>query len=131
MRFLQSKIFTVFIVLVAAFLVWSLVKLWPRKILVQNRLDNLQEKIAETEKSNTSLAKMLDYFKSPAFLERESKLKLNVRRPDENVIFVYPNEKDSLTKPEERNGFSGLEGLTNFEKWIKYLFNDPRGRQTF
>ncbi len=122
MRFFQSKIFTVLAILIAAFLIWSLVKLWPRKVLVQNRLDNFEEKIAETEKSNTSLAKLLDYFKSPAFLERESKLKLNVRRPDENVIFIYPNEKDNVAKPEDKNSFSGLEGLTNFEKWMEYLF---------
>lgn len=122
MRFLQSKIFTVLVVLAAALLVWSLAKLWPKKIFVQNRLDSLEEKISETEKSNTSLAKLLDYFKSPAYLERESKLKLNVRRPDENVVFIYPNEKDNAGKPEEKKDFSGLEGLTNFEKWLKYLF---------
>ena len=100
----------------------SLFKLWPQKSLVGDRLENLEGQIAETEKANSDLSRLLNYFKSRSFLEREAKLKLNVRRPDENVVFIYEDEKENVMKDEKNQGFSGLEGLTNFEKWLRYLF---------
>ena len=77
--------------------------------------------MAETEKSNLDLAKLLDYFKTRSYLEREAKIKLNVRKPDENVVFIYEDEKENKIKEKEKESL-GLDGLTNFEKWIKYLF---------
>ena len=87
---MKSKIFTALVLFLLGLLVWNLVSLWPKKIAVENRLESLEEKIARTESSNVSLAKLLDYFKSSSFLEREAKIKLNLRRPDENVVFIAP-----------------------------------------
>ena len=86
------------------------------------RLENLEGKITETEKTNSDLSRLLDYFKSRSYLEREAKIKLNVRQPDENVVFIYEDEKANMSEEEKNRNFSGLKGLTNFEKWIKYLF---------
>ena len=128
MTFLRSKIFTVLALFLLGVLVWYLVGLWPKKIAVENRLESLEEEITNTENYNDSLSKLLNYFKSPEFLEREAKIKLNLRRPDENVVFIYSDEKSGLSKSEKPFGFSDLEDLTNFEKWLKYLFSDLRGR---
>jgi len=100
----------------------SLVRIWPQKIAVEKHLDSLEDKIKEIERSNSSLAKLMTYFKSPAYLEREAKLKLNVRRPDENVVFIFQDEKETVAKEEKNKNLPDLEGLTNFEKWMKYLF---------
>jgi len=120
--FFQSKVFTLIALAGVFFLVISLFRLWPQKSKVGARLENLKGKITETEKANFELSRLLDYFKSRSFLEREAKLKLNVRQPDENVVFIYEDEKENIMKNERNQGFSGLEGLTNFEKWLKYLF---------
>jgi len=125
MRLLQSKIFAVLALLAIAGLAWSLLRLWPRKIIVENRLKNLEQKIAETEQSNSALARLLDYFKSPAYLEREAKLKLNVRKPDENVVFMYRPDADIEISAmghsfNKQDNFGA--GTTNFEKWMRYLF---------
>lgn len=128
MGFFQSKVFTLFALAIVFFLAVSIIKLWPEKTVIEARLENLENKIGETENSNVNLARLLDYFKSRSYLEREAKLKLNVRRPDENVVFIYEDEKENSVK---KSSFAkamadkevlGLEGLTNFEKWLKYLF---------
>ena len=119
-KLFQSKIFTISVLTVVFFLVLSIVKLWPQKTIIDARLQNLEGKMAETEKSNMDLARLLGYFKSRSYLEREAKLKLNVRRPDENVVFIYEDEKENGIETGKKP--LGLEGLTNFEKWIKYLF---------
>lgn len=122
-RFLQSKVFTLLALVIVVFFVFSIAKLWPQKTVIDARLENLKDKMAETEKSNADLARLLDYFKSRSYLEREAKIKLNVRRPDENVVFIYEDEKENKMKDEKEKASLGLEGLTNFEKWLKYLFD--------
>jgi len=118
--FFQSRIFTAVALMVIFFFIFSIAKLWPQKTVIDARLQNLEGKIAETEKSNLDLARLLSYFKSRSYLEREAKLKLNVRRPDENVVVIYEDEKENQIKEKERESL-GLEGLTNFEKWVRYL----------
>ncbi len=120
--FFQSKLFTLMALVAIAFLGFSIFRLWPKKTVIDGRLQNLESKIDETKKTNDNLARFLDYFKSQSYLEREAKLKLNVRRPDENVVFIYQDEKENKAKEEKEKGSLGLEGLTNFEKWLKYLF---------
>lgn len=122
MSFLKSKIFAVLGLMAVVWLSWSVARLWPKKITVENRVKSLEQRIAETEKSNSALAKLMAYFKSPAYLEREAKLKLNVRRSDENVVFIFQDEKEAVIKEEKNKSLPDLEGLTNFEKWIRYLF---------
>lgn len=80
---------------------FALLRLRPQKVLVENRLQSLQQKIAEMEKSNNDLARLLDYFKSDAYLEKEAKLKLNVRRPDEQVVFVQLDNSQPASVSEE------------------------------
>ena len=84
--------------MVIFFFIFSIAKLWPQKTVIDARLQNLEGKIAETEKSNLDLARLLSYFKSRSYLEREAKLKLNVRRPDENVVVIYEDEKENQIK---------------------------------
>ncbi|TSC74665.1 MAG: Uncharacterized protein G01um101444_226 [Parcubacteria group bacterium Gr01-1014_44] len=122
--FFQSTLLNILALAAVFFLAVSIGKLRPQKTIIDARLQNLEGKITETEKANSDLARLLDYFKSRAYLEREAKLKLNVRRPDENVVFIYEDEKESAMNNENSQGFSGLEGLTNFEKWLKYLFGN-------
>lgn len=119
-KFFQSRVFTVIALAVIFFLAFSIAKLWPQKTVIEARLRNLEGKIGETGKSNLDLVRLLSYFKSRSYLEREAKLKLNVRRPDENVVFIYEDEKENKAKDKENEPL-GLEGLTNFEKWLKYL----------
>ncbi|MBI2057441.1 MAG: septum formation initiator family protein [Candidatus Yanofskybacteria bacterium] len=120
--FFQSKLFTILLLAGVFFLSISLVRVRPQKIAVEKHLESLEDKIKEIERSNSSLAKLMAYFKSPAYLEREAKLKLNVRRPDENVVFIFQDEKEVVVKEEKNISLPDLEGLTNFEKWMRYLF---------
>ena len=105
-------------------MVFALAKLWPRKLAVENGVDNLSGEISTLEKKNSELARLLDYFKSSAYQEREAKIKLNVRRPDESVVFIYQdpkttNQPDQSIKPADWD----LTNLSNFQKWLRYLFD--------
>lgn len=124
--FFKSKLFTVLATVVVFLLAFAFFRVWPQKTEVERQLGNLREKIAETEKSNSGLKKLESYFKSRSYLEKEAKLKLNVRRPDENVIFIFEDPKAGDVQEETQTDsfeFGGLVGrLVDFEKWLKSLF---------
>ena len=122
-RLLHSPLISVAIIVLIGLMVFALAKLWPRKLAVENSVNNLSGEISTLEKKNSELARLLDYFKSSAYQEREAKIKLNVRRPDESVVFIYQdpktiNQPDQSIKPADWD----LANLSNFQKWLRYLF---------
>ena len=122
-RLLHSPLISIAILVLIGLMVFALAKLWPRKLAVENGVDNLSGEISTLEKKNSELARLLDYFKSSAYQEREAKIKLNVRRPDESVGFIYQdpktiNQPDQSIKPADWD----LANLSNFQKWLRYLF---------
>ena len=122
--FFQSKWFT-FLALGAIFLLaLSLLRMQPQRVVVEKKLKSFQDKISELERSNSELGSLLDYFKTDAYLEREAKLKLNVKRPEEEVVFLNENDTnlgvmatvDSNSKYWSRNYFVSLK------HWLINLF---------
>lgn len=97
-------------------------KLQPSLNIVRREVDNLNQKIAETEKELSELKKLGDYFKSAAYLEREARLKLNYKKPGENVVFVYRNQP--LQNPAGINNTTKPSSvLPNWRKWLEYLLD--------
>ncbi len=119
---LQSRWFTFLAVIVIGFFLLLIVKLKPSLETVSQEVNNLDQKIAEAEKDLSELQKLGDYFKSVAYLEREARLKLNYKKPGENVVFVYKNQH--AQSPAETDGVvkSSLI-LPNWQKWLNYLLN--------
>lgn len=122
--FWQSKLFTLLALVAIFFLAAALLRMQPQKVVVEKKIKNFQDKIFELEKSNADLARLLDYFKSDAYLEREAKLKLNVRRPEEQVVFLHKDDVSQKTASSaEADAFSGWRGrFHSLVRWVKNLF---------
>lgn len=119
-RFLQTPWFTILVLATLFFLGAVVLRARPRQIVVEKRRDNLQSKIAELEKSNRDLTSLLNYFRSPEYLELEAKQKLNVKRPDEQVAFVFPESRLANDSPLAAKKKSLWE---TFKDWLfKELF---------
>lgn len=122
--FWQSKLFTLLALVMIFFLAAALLRMQPQKVVVEKKIKNFQDKIFELEKSNADLARLLDYFKSDAYLEREAKLKLNVRRPEEQVVFLHANDlRPANSSASEQNLSDGKWPYFNkLVQWVKNLF---------
>lgn len=122
---LQSKWFTVVILLVIGFFLVSVIKLeFPLKV-VRKELKNLNQKIDEVEKSSLELEKLSDYLKSNAYLERQARLKLNYKKPDEKVIFVYLNPNVKIQNGNvETEKILDSKLLANLKEWWNYLLGE-------
>jgi len=120
MKFINSKVFTVFAGVVVLGLTLSSIKLDSQRDVVGRQVKNMEAKIAEVQKDTDYLNKFLVYFTTPAFLEKEARLKLNYKAQGEEVVFVY---KDKNTKEViDSVSFEELLGkMPNYKKWLLYL----------
>lgn len=118
-KILQSRIFTVLVTLTAGFLIFSLLRIRQPLGNLRDEAKNIDQKIAEIKKQEETAQRETDYLKSEAFLERELRLKLNYKKPDENVVVIYRNHLAG-------NIASSSQGVigepANWQKWLEYLF---------
>lgn len=93
----------------------------------------IAELAAEAEKiegNNRELERMLEYLQSPVFAEREARLKLNMKKPGEQVVVVQPPEGRVAGERELSSVFriKGLENppapavVANRSAWVQYFF---------
>jgi len=120
MKFLHSKIFSFLIFIFILWMALSLIELKSEKDLVDKEISDLEAKIESIDTSNQKLEKSSAYFESPSYLEREARIKLNYKAPDEEVYFVYKNTEAQNTS-ESLEFEDILSNMTNFMKWFYYI----------
>ena len=113
---LQSKWFTIAIVLFAVVLTAVIAEREPKLASMLQETKQLDDRILELNNEQTNLEQRQAYYSSDAYLEEQARLKLNYKKPGEKVVFVYRSSKsqDIEQKPEVRT-------LTNVELWWYYL----------
>jgi len=117
---LQSKWFTPVAIAVIGLVSISLIKTVPLVGTAVREAANINQKIENLKASNKEAEGLGDYLKSNAYLERQARLKLNYKKPDENVFFVYqkqavPTEEAGITQSQD--GF-----VAKLKKWWNNLF---------
>ena len=80
----------------------SVLRTWPLVVTVNKEARNLQQKIDEVNRDIAEAEKTKEYLSSPTYLERQARLKLNYKKPDEKVVFVYRNPYNQ--RPDESVG---------------------------
>lgn len=114
---LNSKWFSLLLIVLVGCLVFYLLGLNVRRADFQQAVSDVEQKIQEAEKGKTYLEKFITYFQSPQFLEKQARIKLNYKSPDEEVVFVFrdPNPKQETTIANR------LDQAPNFQKWWFYV----------
>src|SRR3989344_2610942 len=120
---LQSRWFTAAAVVLIGFFLISLIKIQPVLTTTQKELRNLDKKIAEAERSASELERLKDYLQSDAYLERQARLKLNYKKPDEKVVYIYTGENGNKTESKIAAGVNSAESRLsqNLKLWWGYL----------
>ena len=122
MKFLNSKVFTVLVGIVALWLTLSLIDLNSQRSMVDREVKNIETKIKEVQDDTDYLNKFLVYFKTPAFLEKEARLKLNYKTQGEEVVFIYKDKnKKKVSEPIDFGEL--LSKMPNYKKWLLYILS--------
>ncbi len=120
MKFLNSKVFTTLVLILALWLTLSSVKLASQRAVVDKAVNGVQAKIKEVQADTDYLNKFLSYFKTSAFLEKEARLKLNYKAQGEEVVFIY-KDKNIKSAAETINLEELLTKMPNYKKWFLYV----------
>jgi len=134
-KILSSKIFLFIAIFVLIFLLIGLIRETYRKHQLISEINQLKSNVDKLEGDNQQLVDLIDYFKEDSYLEKEARIKLNLRNPGETVVVL---SKDTINKVEViRKGGAEIEEedkkdvesvinndpeMVNYWKWWEYFF---------
>jgi len=118
MSILNSKFLTPFLVVLLGWMLFATVSIEVKKNEIKKKEANIKSEIADIERNNSSLERDIKNFENPAFLEKEARLRLNYKAPDENVVFVYLDTNEHKSSSAEE--FSPKH-LSDYRKWWRWL----------
>lgn len=100
----------------AAFISTSAVREAYRNRKIEKEVENLKEEARRIQSENDSLSQRIAYFETSQFQEKIAKEKLNLQKPDENVVVVKPD-----VKPEPQVAGSQDEAVGDEKKVVNYV----------
>lgn len=121
MGLLRSKILLVILILLIGWLGLSFIKINLHEDIVNKEIGDLEAKARNLEKNNSELEKFISYMTNPKFLEKQARILLNYKTPDEEVAFIYPDDSASDSLPPQSNGVLGQ--APNYIKWWHYILD--------
>src|SRR3989344_1794274 len=71
---------------------FAVARIYPKLRAVQKQASGVEKTIKTLEERKEELERNSAYLNSEAYLERQARLKLNVKKPDEKVVFVYKDQ---------------------------------------
>lgn len=117
---LQSKWSTAVVGAIVVFFLVSILKLEGPLSTVRREIGNMNQKMSDLNKASANMEKTKTYYESDAFLERLLRLKLNYKKPDENVVFVYKSKYEQGSETASESG----RDLKNWQKWLNFLWGN-------
>jgi len=122
-KLLGSKVFLFFIILALIGLVVSLGQESYRKYQLTKEINGLKSEIEQLEGKNQQMADLMEYFQEGSYLEKEARLKLNLKKPGEKIVVISQTAEAEVDKRivAETEGEVSNE-TTNFWKWWEYFF---------
>ena len=114
---LQSRWTTVIALGLAVLLGMRLLNLRPGLISVEKEKSVLENQVAELRRAQDALEKDRSVASSDAYLERQARLKLNYKKPDEQVVFIYQDQYNSATSTAPV-----VPEVPRWKQWWQYLW---------
>ena len=117
MPYLRSKIITVPLVGICIWLLLLVIGAQIRYLDTRHQLNAVDDRLAGARKENNRLSGELELMRQPDWLALLARARLNYKRPDENVVFVYKVEKSgTIFQPQVQQ----IE-RANWQKWLDWV----------
>lgn len=103
---------------------WVASKEAYRNKKIEQEIEALKQEAEKIRKENGALEEKIAYFETSEFQERVAKEKLNLQKPDEQVVVVKPGVKSEETEStQEIAQIDEMEQKTpNYQKWWNLFF---------
>lgn len=114
---ITSRIFLGVAVLALGAIGYGLGKSIVRRVEIEHEVASLQHDINQLQSKNDELQRLINYFSTPEYKEREARLRLGLQKPGENVVIIPGLEGsaggEAAAQPVE---------LPNWRRWFNYFF---------
>lgn len=118
-------------VVVLALIAYPMWQKMEHKQAIEREVAALEAEAERIAAANKELEDMIEYLQGDAFAEREARLRLNMKKPGEQVVVVQGNEGVVAGEQEVESVFRvrGLEKdpvqetVPNRMRWWQYFFN--------
>lgn len=124
-KFLSSRVFIIMGICLLVFIGFSLGKETYRNYQIQKEIQALEEEISSIEKNNNNLTRLIEYFKTESYQEKEARQKLGLQKEEEKVVVIT----DESIEPEElemENAENSIEEFNQSEEIQKEEISNPR-----
>ncbi|MCK9379062.1 MAG: septum formation initiator family protein [Candidatus Moranbacteria bacterium] len=113
-----------------AMLFYPSYKEYERNKRINDEIEKLSQEADKLRENNSELSEKIEYFKTQAYKEKIAKEKLNLQKPDEQVVAIKPSiSKTELAdvatdKGENEGDKMNKVDLPNYQKWVNYFFGN-------
>lgn len=122
-KFSFSIILFIIGILLAAIISTKAFKEAYRSRKIQKEVEDLKMQAERIQSENDALRQRISYLQTPEFQEKVAKEKLNLQKPDENVVIVKPAMVAEEKKDQIDTQSQGIEPeIANHLKWWNYFF---------
>lgn len=117
-------------IVLLALVAYPLAQKIEHKRALEREIASLEAEAQRIESANQELEDMLAYLQGDAFAEREARLRLNMKKPGEQVV-VVEGQNATVAGVQDSNSIFRIKGLeqapppkkvTNRERWWRYFF---------
>ena len=126
-KLFTSRAFLFLLLLAFIWLSLVLVKAFYKRRQMDQEIGALKAEIDKMDKKGQELNQLLTYFNSQAYLEKEAKDKLNLKKEGESVVIVpdMPDEQSAAVEQgasRQSSQVSAAINDNNLVKWWKFFF---------
>ena len=94
-----------------------------RSKTIDLEVENLKKEAEHIQNENDAIEERIAYLKTPQFQEKIAKEKLNLQKPDENIVIV---KRDVNQKPKIETlqpvAVKSEQEIQNYQKWWNFFF---------
>ena len=119
-KVLKSKLTFLVLVPIVAALLFSIGQRIYYQYQVRVGFNELADQVEILKKQKSDLESLIGYYNDKDNLEKEARIRLNVKKPGENVVVILPHATstgDDRISPVTESG-----NLPNWKQWWHYFF---------
>lgn len=122
-KFSFVVVFFIVGIILAVFISVSAVREAYRSKTIEREVESLRQEAQQIQSENNNMTARIAYFETPEFQEKIAREKLNMQKPDENVVVVKPGtEQEARVVIEQDNVVAIERDVSNYQKWWNSFF---------
>ncbi len=122
-KLFSFKLFFLAVMLVIVIFGPALGSEFYRNYQIEKEIESLKNEIDTLDKNNYQLSKLVEYYNTDQFKEREARTRLNLKKEGENLAIIKQSGVD-LKKTDVSEEEAAAPNLPNYRKWWNYFFED-------